>query len=330
MTVAYVRERHQFGRPVGSFQALKHRLADLWVTISQARAAARYAAACLASGDPDTPVAVAVAKAVLLRCRAGGRAGMRPAARRHRLHLGASSALVPQARQGGLDRVRYRRRPPDGAGRPGRPARLLTGARTSPRPSQPGPLRARGRAAGAGSARLSLEQKVRLLTGADFWALHAEPAAGLRRVVSPTARPGSAARSWDERDRSANVPSPTALAATWDTGAGRGDRRPAGPRGAAQGRGRAARPDREPAPDPVRRPALRVLLRGPAADRADRRRLRARAAARGVGACVKHFVGNDSRDAADDRRRPRSTSGRCASCTWRRSRRSSARGARGR
>jgi alkylation response protein AidB-like acyl-CoA dehydrogenase len=63
MTVAYVRERHQFGRPVGSFQALKHRLADLWVTISQARAAARYAVACLASSDPDAPVAVSVAKA---------------------------------------------------------------------------------------------------------------------------------------------------------------------------------------------------------------------------------------------------------------------------
>jgi alkylation response protein AidB-like acyl-CoA dehydrogenase len=63
MTVAYVRDRYQFGRPVGSFQALKHRLADLWVTISQARAAARYAAACLAAGDPDAAVAVAVAKA---------------------------------------------------------------------------------------------------------------------------------------------------------------------------------------------------------------------------------------------------------------------------
>jgi alkylation response protein AidB-like acyl-CoA dehydrogenase len=63
MTVAYLKERHQFARPVGSFQALKHRLADLWVAITQARSAARYAAACLASGDPDTPVAVALAKA---------------------------------------------------------------------------------------------------------------------------------------------------------------------------------------------------------------------------------------------------------------------------
>jgi alkylation response protein AidB-like acyl-CoA dehydrogenase len=63
MTVAYVKERHQFGRPVGSFQALKHRLADIWVLVTQARAASRYAAACMAAGDPDSPVAVALAKA---------------------------------------------------------------------------------------------------------------------------------------------------------------------------------------------------------------------------------------------------------------------------
>ena len=63
MTVAYLKERYQFARPVGSFQALKHRAADLWVAISQARAASRYAAACLADDDPDAPVAIALAKA---------------------------------------------------------------------------------------------------------------------------------------------------------------------------------------------------------------------------------------------------------------------------
>ena len=63
MTVAYVKERRQFARPVGSFQGLKHRLADLWVAVTQARAASRYAAACLASGSPDASVAVALAKA---------------------------------------------------------------------------------------------------------------------------------------------------------------------------------------------------------------------------------------------------------------------------
>ena len=63
MTVAYVKERRQFARPVGSFQAIKHRLADLWVAVIQARAAARYAAACLAPGDQDAALAVALAKA---------------------------------------------------------------------------------------------------------------------------------------------------------------------------------------------------------------------------------------------------------------------------
>jgi alkylation response protein AidB-like acyl-CoA dehydrogenase len=63
MTVTYVKERRQFARPVGSFQAIKHRLADLWVAVTQARAAARYAADCLAAGAPDAPLAVALAKA---------------------------------------------------------------------------------------------------------------------------------------------------------------------------------------------------------------------------------------------------------------------------
>jgi len=65
-------------------------------------------------------------------------------------------------------------------------------------------------------ARLSLEQKVRLLTGADFWALYPEPDAGLRRVVLSDGPAGVRGQTWDERDTSANVPSPTALAATWD------------------------------------------------------------------------------------------------------------------
>ena len=58
------KERRQFARPIGSFQAIKHRLADLWVAVTQARAAARYAAASLAAGfGPEATLAVALAKA---------------------------------------------------------------------------------------------------------------------------------------------------------------------------------------------------------------------------------------------------------------------------
>ncbi|MFF0243139.1 acyl-CoA dehydrogenase family protein [Rhodococcus pyridinivorans] len=60
-TVEYLGVRRQFGRLLGSYQAPKHRLADLWVQINQARAAARYAADCLAAGSEDLAVAVAVA-----------------------------------------------------------------------------------------------------------------------------------------------------------------------------------------------------------------------------------------------------------------------------
>ena len=65
ITVAYVKERKQFARPVGGFQAIKHRLADLWVAISQARAAARAAADRLARWEEDpaeTELMVALAK----------------------------------------------------------------------------------------------------------------------------------------------------------------------------------------------------------------------------------------------------------------------------
>src|SRR3954454_18388170 len=65
-------------------------------------------------------------------------------------------------------------------------------------------------------AALSFEQKVRLLTGADFWSLHAEAAVRLRAIVMSDGPAGVRGRLWDERDPSANVPSPTALAATWD------------------------------------------------------------------------------------------------------------------
>ena len=62
-TVSYLLDRKQFGRPVGGFQAIKHRLADLYVMVESAHAAARYAAATAADDDPDRRLAASVAQA---------------------------------------------------------------------------------------------------------------------------------------------------------------------------------------------------------------------------------------------------------------------------
>ncbi|MFQ6142566.1 acyl-CoA dehydrogenase family protein [Streptomyces seoulensis] len=61
-TVRHLKERKQFNRPVGGFQALKHRLAQLWLEVVNLRAAARNAADALARGE-DADVAAAVAQA---------------------------------------------------------------------------------------------------------------------------------------------------------------------------------------------------------------------------------------------------------------------------
>ncbi|WP_314219469.1 acyl-CoA dehydrogenase family protein [Streptomyces zaehneri] len=61
-TVRYLKERKQFNRPVGGFQAVKHRLAQLWLEVVNLRAVARGAADALASGE-DVDLAVAVAQA---------------------------------------------------------------------------------------------------------------------------------------------------------------------------------------------------------------------------------------------------------------------------
>lgn len=61
-TVNYVLTRYQFGRQIGSFQAVKHRLADLWSAVSTARATARNAADALAGGE-EVELSVSLAQA---------------------------------------------------------------------------------------------------------------------------------------------------------------------------------------------------------------------------------------------------------------------------
>ena len=61
-TVCYARERVQFGRPIGSFQAYKHRLADMMVAIEQARSAVYWAACAHDEAAPDGALALHAAK----------------------------------------------------------------------------------------------------------------------------------------------------------------------------------------------------------------------------------------------------------------------------
>jgi beta-glucosidase len=143
-------------------------------------------------------------------------------------------------------------------------------------------------------SRLSLDQKVRLLTGSGFWALYEEPDVGLRPVILSDGPAGVRGQTWDERDSSANVPSATALAATWDPAR-------VGAIGALL-----AREARRKGVDVLLAPTVN-LHRTPYGGRSfecfsEDPLLTARIGAayvrglqrHGVGACVKHFVGNDS------------------------------------
>jgi alkylation response protein AidB-like acyl-CoA dehydrogenase len=63
MTVAYAGTRLQFGRPIGSFQAVKHRCADMLVRVEHARSTAYHAAWALQDGTDDPDLAVSIAQA---------------------------------------------------------------------------------------------------------------------------------------------------------------------------------------------------------------------------------------------------------------------------
>jgi alkylation response protein AidB-like acyl-CoA dehydrogenase len=63
MAVEYLKVRHQFGRPIGSFQALKHRCADLLLEVESLRSAIQYAAAAVAEDSPEVPTVAALVKA---------------------------------------------------------------------------------------------------------------------------------------------------------------------------------------------------------------------------------------------------------------------------
>jgi alkylation response protein AidB-like acyl-CoA dehydrogenase len=63
MAVDYAKEREQFGRPIGSFQAIKHKCADMMVVVESARSAAYYAGCVVAQESDELPAVASLAKA---------------------------------------------------------------------------------------------------------------------------------------------------------------------------------------------------------------------------------------------------------------------------
>lgn len=62
LSVEYAQVREQFGRPIGSFQAIKHLCADMFVQVEAARSAVRYAVWCADEKPAELPMAAAIAK----------------------------------------------------------------------------------------------------------------------------------------------------------------------------------------------------------------------------------------------------------------------------
>jgi alkylation response protein AidB-like acyl-CoA dehydrogenase len=69
LVVDHVKEREQFGRPIGSFQAVKHKAADMYVAIERARALTHFAALTIDEGDPRRREAAHMAKAAAGDCQ---------------------------------------------------------------------------------------------------------------------------------------------------------------------------------------------------------------------------------------------------------------------
>ncbi|MGI5330179.1 acyl-CoA dehydrogenase family protein [Actinomadura nitritigenes] len=69
LAVAHVKRREQFGVPIGSFQAVKHKAADMYVAIERARALAYYSALTIAEDDPRRREAALMAKASAGECQ---------------------------------------------------------------------------------------------------------------------------------------------------------------------------------------------------------------------------------------------------------------------
>lgn len=146
-------------------------------------------------------------------------------------------------------------------------------------------------------AKLSLEEKAGLLTGADFWTLRPAPAAGLGKLVLSDGPSGVRGTVWDERRPSLLFPNSSALAATWDPLVAR----EAGWLAGAQARDKGVHVLLAPTVNLHRTPLGGRHFECYSEDPLLTSRMAAGFVAgvqsAGVAATVKHFVGNDSETA---------------------------------
>ncbi len=142
MAVQYAKDRVQFGRPIGSFQAIKHKCADMLLEVESAKSAAYYGLWCASEMNEELPSVASLAKAYCSEAYFHATAEKHPDPRRYRLHLGAPGAPLLQARQVLRAALRRPDLPSRGAGQAHR--YLSAGARRPPwRPPRSSPRSSR-------------------------------------------------------------------------------------------------------------------------------------------------------------------------------------------
>ena len=99
LTLEHLKQRYQFGVPIGSFQALQHKAADMHVAIERARALSYFSALTITTDDPRRRLSAMMAKAAAGEAQSAGRAARHAVLRRDGLHVGKRSAVRHQTRE---------------------------------------------------------------------------------------------------------------------------------------------------------------------------------------------------------------------------------------